>query len=681
MAKKGAKRINDLYKLLGTDADSGKKPVLIPIPKAHKAPVFKGWQKVSWAATQKDNYKEKLYQECNIGVLLGMPSGGLCTIDVDDDDYIEQLLELNPGFSNTLTTKGQKGIQLWFWCKEDPDQAERNFKSWPKLYPIDFDSKDRVADKSNLHWGEWRAEGGQSVISGIHPSGPEYTILVKQPPLEIYFRQIRWPDEIQKPWTVEIEDQLKDRYGPPWMEKDGKISSICDMFWVGRFALEHEVLYEADEKNFYIYDNSWGSWDRRENEEIKVQFSYDILRAAREKNEHVLYSNRFRGNNRLGALASQLKGEVAKRDVFRVEEGIVHLANGMLDINQKKPKLLNFNPRYYSRNRIPIPYVPGATCPRFMDEVLSYSLPDEDISLLQRWVGCLLLGTNLIQRLMILSGTSGGGKSTMMKIFQNLIGMKNCAELRTDNLAERFELSAYIGKSALFGVDVPGNFLIHRGAYIIKGLIGGDLKEAELKGGGFLAFIGHFNIGITCNSRLIVRLDQDMEAWARRLGIIVLEREPVKKPIANFANIIIETEGPGIVNWAIEGALALLSEFKRYGRIKFTDEQQRRVDNLLAESDSIREFVRRRVMSRPKADVTTEELLQGYVTFCDEIGWGALTSGVVQKQLPNAMREIHRAGRGNDIVRNNKGQRGFRNAILLDHDVTDEDRLWDKEKK
>jgi hypothetical protein len=54
--------------------------------------------------------------------------------------------------------------------------------------------------------GEFRAEGGQSVIRGIHKDGCPYRWLCSEVPIEIDFGEINWPEEIILPW------QPKARY-------------------------------------------------------------------------------------------------------------------------------------------------------------------------------------------------------------------------------------------------------------------------------------------------------------------------------------------------------------------------------------------------------------------------------------------------------------------------------------
>ena len=69
--------------------------VLLPIPRGKKGPVIKNWQKLTLAQMTAE-YLAGLNHGGNIGVLLGIASQSLCTIDVDKDEYLEAILELNP---------------------------------------------------------------------------------------------------------------------------------------------------------------------------------------------------------------------------------------------------------------------------------------------------------------------------------------------------------------------------------------------------------------------------------------------------------------------------------------------------------------------------------------------------------------------------------------------------------
>src|SRR5688572_18702824 len=68
-----------------------------------------------------------------------------------------------------------------------------------------------------------------------------------------------------------------------------------------------------------------------------------------------------------------------------------------------------------------------------------------DIALIQRWSGLALVGVNLSQKIMLLTGTAGGGKSTLVSVLTGIIGRDNVGMLRTDLLRDRFEIGRLFG--------------------------------------------------------------------------------------------------------------------------------------------------------------------------------------------------------------------------------------------
>jgi phage/plasmid-associated DNA primase len=243
---------------------------------------------------------------------------------------------------------------------------------------------------------------------------------------------------------------------------------------------------------------------------------------------------------------------------------------------------------------------------------------------------------------------------------ESVIGPHNIAQVRVPQLNERFETAAFVGKTVLSGKDVPGDFLNNDAAHVIKALIGGDQMDAELKHARErMPIKGEFNMVITSNCRLHVRLDSDAAAWRRRLLILDFENVPTAKPIADFAGILVREEGPGILNWMVEGALLLLRELAANGRPTLTSAQTKRIEDLLCESDSVREFVRRSTAKTPGSNVTIAELQEAYLDFCDNLGWTPVKAPLFQTTIRNVVMEEHRAAFRTDIKRNEKNQRGF----------------------
>ena len=361
-----------------------------------------------------------------------------------------------------------------------------------------------------------------------------------------------------------------------------------------------------------------------------------------------------------------LRGLTERREPFHRFKEVVHLQNGMLHLDSTPPVLREFSPHYYSLNQCPVDFKEDALCPRFLCELVYHAMEPDDADLFQLMGGMFLMGRNSWQKLLILSGIGGTGKGTLMRIVSSIIGQENVKQLRTNLLADRFELDNLDQCSLLVGSDVDGDFLSCRGAKVIKALTGGDPLTMESKGGRKRDILGEHNILITCNDRLRVKLDGDESAWKRRLVIIPFERPTIERPLTDADRILVEEEGSGILNWFILGAARLVELSRERAKFPITPRQEERIENLLSESDSLRMFVKRKLERAPGFAITVEDLHSAYENFCAELGWLALTKNQAEKQLGPLMMEIHRAAKRNDIRCGNAQKRGFMNVHLVE---------------
>lgn len=644
--------VERLQSLLGDDV------VLVWTARGEKKPTRKGWPKTKIERMSDPRYLKNLNSGHNLAVLTGKPSGGLCSIDIDDDSAVEPFLELNPKLRKTLRSRGRRGCNLWVRMKGP-------YPSFLNLSTVD-----------GKEWGEWRSTKVCTMIYGIHPEGMAYRRDPEVPPITMSFADIVWPENLEQPWLTEPEpeetsdEEIDQEFGGPFVWAKSRndeyfIKGISEPYWAGLYAKEHTMLHEPDERRFYLYDRGKGVFDEESADRIKQGVSKRLLEVARCGHDDVRMLESMRSDRTLNSVVSQLRGISEERDAFTKRPSIVHLANGVLRLDESGFELLSFSPEFRSRNQSPIAFDPKATCPRFLNELIAPAVHPEDIVLLQKMAGQCLLGRNPVQRLLILDGKAGRGKSQYACVLQGIVGQQNVTELRTKHLGERFELFRYLRRTLLVGVDVDADFLNMKGAQMIKGLVGGDWYDAEQKGGtGSFQLQGNFNMLMTSNSRLKVRLQGDVGAWKRRMLIVRYEAPKPKKKIPDFGALLVKEEGPGILNWALQGLLALQEDIKECGEIRLTPRQEAIVDSLLAESDSLRHFLRECVVSAPRETLTVAEIIRAYAHYCPDKGWDPMTDTEIASQLPSLMLELFRTAKAHDIKRDGRSHRGFRDVAF-----------------
>ena len=190
---------------------------------------------------------------------------------------------------------------------------------------------------------------------------------------------------------------------------------------------------------------------------------------------------------------------------------------------------------------------------------------------------------------------------------------------------------------------------------------GGDLIGLERKYSNHAcSILGVFCILITCNSRLTIKLDGDRGAWLRRLIILNYEQKTHAKDIPHFAKKLVQDEGSGILNWALEGLELANKDVDTTGELALTDDQRNRVEALLDESEGLRVFIKAHIKANPLSDLTTQEIIEKYAVYCSDPDrqW-SVSNKLLERQLPSIMLQEFHSSVSTHIQRNGKNARGY----------------------
>lgn len=625
--------------------------VLIPIPKGEKGPKTKGWQKFNFEVMGDPRHIASL-ERGNIGVLLGAASGHLASIDCDTDDAAEGFLALNPQLAGTLRSRGRRGCNYWVRIRGS--------------YPATTKIKD--ADGKDV--GEFRATGGQTVIHGKHPCGDDYKLLIRAKPVEIRFEDVVWPENWKVPWRKDEFDTLVELEGRPFefSEKGDRI--INRHFFSRLLEVEDLITYDTGTVCFRQYGAQTGVWTVRSESQVASSLSARLKRAADELHHPLLVTQR---NRTLAAdVLAHMRG-IAKREFKKAMHGLLHMSNGMLHLGEcGKLEFAEFSPDYASTHGLAVAFDEKARFDGFLD-FLRQALSEEDIDLVQKIFGLVLIArTNIVQCIVVLAGAAGGGKSILVEILEAMLGADACAELRTKHLAGRFELASFVGRSLLTGKDVPADFLSERGASRLKALTGHDMMEAEVKGcSERLKMKGDFNVLINCNSTPRIGLDGDCAAWGRRLIIVRFAHPMATPPQPGFAKRIVEREASGIINWSIRGYYRLWEDIHATGSICLSAAQRERVEDAINASDSLKYFLENRVRPRRQTTITTAELANAYRQLCYSRGWQPVGTRDFECKLEDAVIRAFGISKSHDIRRGTHNiHNGFRGIELLQEEVS-----------
>lgn len=458
--------------------------------------------------------------------------------------------------------------------------------------------------------------------------------------------------------TLQVE--LANEFGEPLtFSSKGMVVGINEPYWAAYVMRKRGLIKISG--IIWRYAPTTGLWLRVSAEELNnlIAMTAREYGAAHSISELVTKFNEPTCNHVRKFMKS------AETDLFRDRQrNLIHVANGMVEPHDDGTlELKQFSPVYYSRNQSEIVYDPTAQCPMFKERLLGPMLPQDDIDIIQRYSGQCLLGYNPTQTFLTLTGTAGGGKGTLVNLIRGIIGAVNCVELRTEHLGERFELARLIGKTFLIGSDVPSNFLLTKSAGKIKSLCGWDPLDAEVKGQTDpVPLVGDFNIAITANSRLKVNVDGDIDAWRRRMLWITFEKPRPENPISDFAGVLLREEGPGILNWMIEGAVKLLQN--GFPRVSLSS---KRVERLLQESDSISGFLSTCIVNDDTgSDITVDELVSKYASWCKSNDWDPLWGPDARRKLTKGLETLYHVPQAHNVIRNGCNLRGYNGVAFKD---------------
>jgi P4 family phage/plasmid primase-like protien len=456
----------------------------------------------------------------------------------------------------------------------------------------------------------------------------------------------------------EIE-ALENEFGPFYY---GDKDRLNESFFANLYIKYETCVFDVQKRSFYLYESETGLWRAKDMEYVKERIAFFSRNFLKQQGVNSLFScikNQFTRD-----CLEIVKGTIGKNDpFFNSKEGFkVHCQNGVLEISpdSKTWVLREFSPDDYSRNRTEIAYNPEAGTPnRFLNELLKPVLTADEIDILQMYAGQCLLGVNHSQKFLLITGPAGTGKSTLVEVIKMLVNPENATEFRAEHLSSRFEIGRYYDKTLLLGSDVSENFLNAKGIGNLKKLTGHDSMTAEYKGNNHAVNIkGDFNVIITSNSLPEIRMENDSDAWRRRLLWIQYKNNPNMRKTANFAQNLIQEEGSAILNWALEGALKLYLNNKS---INIPEPLMEQIDDLLAENDTVRSFVQQCIGKVDGFCVSNTELFNKFCRFVIQHEMEPVSSRDFNRRVKSALSQILQVRPSNSVERNGKMVRGYRN--------------------
>ena len=326
----------------------------------------------------------------------------------------------------------------------------------------------------------------------------------------------------------------------------------------------------------------------------------------------------------------------------------IHVANGTLMLDGRFIE----GKKEIVQSRLPVSYNPNAAAPALWLNFLDGLLYEEDIPTLQEFIGYCLIPSNKGQRMMVIKGNGGEGKSQIGAVLSTIFGT-NMKDGSIGKISENRFARADL-EHILLCVDDDMRMEALRQTNYVKSIVTAQGKmDLERKGkqsyqGWMFARLLAFS-----NGDLQALYDRSDGFYRRQLVLTTKEKQVDRADDPDLAEKM-KAEAEGIFLWAFEGLQRLVAN-----NFKFTESDRIRENREAVKRDNnnIFDFMESEGYIRCKADasISSKDFYEIYRMWCEENSLAPLKA----RSFSDAM--IANAGRFNlehcNNITNSAGRR------------------------
>ena len=326
----------------------------------------------------------------------------------------------------------------------------------------------------------------------------------------------------------------------------------------------------------------------------------------------------------------------------------IHVANGTLMLDGRFIE----GKKEIVQSRLPVSYNPNAAAPALWLNFLDGLLYEEDIPTLQEFIGYCLIPSNKGQRMMVIKGNGGEGKSQIGAVLSTIFGT-NMKDGSIGKISENRFARADL-EHILLCVDDDMRMEALRQTNYVKSIVTAQGKmDLERKGkqsyqGWMFARLLAFS-----NGDLQALYDRSDGFYRRQLVLTTKEKPTDRADDPDLAEKM-KTEAEGIFLWALEGLQRLVAnnfQFTESDRIRENREAVKRDNNNIFDFMDSEGYIQRKA----DASISSKDFYEIYRMWCEENSLAPLKA----RSFSDAM--IANAGRFNlehcNNITNSAGRR------------------------
>lgn len=293
---------------------------------------------------------------------------------------------------------------------------------------------------------------------------------------------------------------------------------------------------------------------------------------------------------------------------IHLKNGTLHLAQGHFVFSQGKQ---------FTMNRLGIEYRSDVPKPERWLSFVQELLNEQDVMTLQEYMGYLLIPSTRAQKMLMISGNGGEGKSRVGKVLFEIMGYKNSVSGSVSSLdngpADRFNKVKLLGKLCMIDDDMDMSAL--EKTEFLKQLITAEIPmEIEPKGSPSFQALLCTRIIAFGNNPISALYDRS-EGFFRRQMILVAKPVPKDRTADKHLTEKLLAEKEGIFLWCIEGLERLIAndfEFTISDQAKENlKRSERECNNIIPFMESEHDF-----KFDASGQIHSQELYWAYQSWC-----------------------------------------------------------------
>ncbi len=271
----------------------------------------------------------------------------------------------------------------------------------------------------------------------------------------------------------------------------------------------------------------------------------------------------------------------AYSEPIELEYDRIHVANGTYFLDG------NFSPeKTYCNNRLTVNYHPKAPPPDQWRRFLSELLFPEDVPTLQEYLGYCLLPTTKGQRMLMLIGKGGEGKSRIGLVMRSIFGdsMNTTSIQKVEN--NRFSRADLEGKLLMVDDDMDMSALSKTN--YIKSIVTSECK-IDLERKGAQSYQAQLYVRFLCfGNGALTALHDRSDGFFRRQIVLTTRDKPAGRADDPFLSDKLIAEREGIFLWCLEGLRRLLVNNYHF---TISDRAKENISVVVREANNIMDFL------------------------------------------------------------------------------------------